>query len=271
VPFADVNGLRLYYEESGEGEPLLLVQGLGGDHLAWAEQLEAWSARYRVIAFDNRDAGRSTILDEGYEIEDMATDTLALADALELDRFHLLGLSMGGMISQHVALRAPERLLSLTLCMTYGGAGRWGRERARLMAYDAMRRPKEEHIEGALILCFSEETISDPESLAYFRNMALENPHPQPVEAYCRQVQALGGHDVRDRLGDLRVPTHVVITEQDLVIPPWKQHELAELIPGARVSSIEDGTHGANLERADEFNECVLEFLAERSTRAATR
>jgi 3-oxoadipate enol-lactonase len=263
VPHADANGLRIFYEDSGEGQPLLLVQGLGGDHLAWAEQLGAWTDRFRVIAFDNRDCGQSSYVDEAYEIEDMAADTLALADALELDRFHLLGLSMGGMIAQHVALTAPDRLLSLTLAMTYAGAGRWGKERARLMAYDAMRRPRREQIEGALVMCFSEEVIDDPESLARFRDMELENPHPQSVEGYCRQVQAMGDHDLRDRLGEVRVPTHVIVAEHDMVIPPWKQHELAGLIPGAQVSVLDTGTHGANMEHAEDFNELVLGFLIE--------
>ena len=269
MPHVDANGLQLFYEEGGEGEPLLLVPGLAGDHLIWAEQLEAWSGHFRVISFDNRDSGQSSYVEEGYDTDDMAGDALALADVLELERFHLLGLSMGGMIAQHMALRVPDRVRSLTLCMTYAGSGHWARERSRLMAYDAMRRPREEEVEHALIGCFSEEMLEDPERMAYFRKVSQENPHPQPVEAFCRQLQAMGAHDLRDRMDELDVPTHVVITEHDLVIPPWKQRELADLLPDARVSVIERGSHAANMERSEEFNEMVLEFLLAQRERAA--
>jgi non-heme chloroperoxidase len=77
----------------------------------------------------------------------------------------------------------------------------------------------------------------------------------------------MGNHDVRDRLGELRVPTHVIVAEHDLVIPPWKQHELAKLVPDARVSVLDTGTHGANMEHAEEFNELVLGFLTESADR----
>ena len=109
MPHAEVNGQRLYYEVTGEGDPLLLVMGLAGDTVAWALQVGEWSKTHRVIAFDNRDVGQSSYADGPYEIADMASDTLALADHLELDTFHLVGLSMGGMIAQEIALRAPER------------------------------------------------------------------------------------------------------------------------------------------------------------------
>ena len=133
MPHLEVNGQRLYYEEHGEGEPLLCVMGLSADTLAWALQVPAWAQHYRTIVFDNRDVGQSSHADGEYEIADMAADTLALADALELDEFHLLGLSMGGTISQEVALAAPERVRTLTLVVTFGGSGAWGRTQGSLV------------------------------------------------------------------------------------------------------------------------------------------
>jgi 3-oxoadipate enol-lactonase len=269
VPFAEVNGQRLLYEIEGEGEPLLLVIGLGADHLAWAEQVPSWSQHFRTIAFDNRDSGQSSPCAGAYEIADMAADALALADALELDSFHLLGLSMGGAIAQELALAAPERVRTLTLALSWGGWGEWGRVRARLMANQAHRTPREEHIEHGLVMTLSEDTLEDPEQVAYFRRLALENPNPQPPEAYARQVQALGNHDARDRLGRLDLPVHVIGAERDLTVPVWKSHELAELIPGAELTVIEGATHAVNLERAEEFNALVLDFFG-RGGRAAS-
>ena len=96
MPITEANGQTLYYEIHGEGEPLLCVMGLSADVLAWTLQIPAFSAGHLTIVFDNRDVGRSSMADGPYEIADMARDTLALADALELDSFHLLGASMGG-------------------------------------------------------------------------------------------------------------------------------------------------------------------------------
>jgi 3-oxoadipate enol-lactonase len=263
MPFADANGQRLFYEVHGEGDPLVLVTGLGGDHLSWGEQLEAFSARYRTVVFDNRDSGRSTECAEGYEVDDMARDTLALADELGLDGFHLIGVSLGGAVGQEVALAAPDRVRSLTLAMTWGGDGHWGRVRGRLMANAALRTPPEEHVEQLLHSCLSEELFENPERVAYFRQMVLENPHPQSVEAFARQAQAVGRHEARDRLGRLSMPVHVIGAERDIMIPIWKSRELAELIPDAQLTVIEGGTHGVNLEQAEEFNRLVLDWLAE--------
>ena len=263
MPFADANGQRLFYEVHGEGDPLVLVPGLAGDHLSWGEQLEAFSARYRTVVFDNRDSGRSTECAEGYEVDDMARDTLALADELGLDGFHLLGVSLGGAVGQEVALAAPDRVRTLTLAMTWGGDGHWGRVRGRLMANAALRTPPEEHVEQLLHSCLSEELFEDPERVAYFRQMVLENPHPQSVEAFARQAQAVGRHEARDRLGRLSMPVHVIGAERDMMIPIWKSRELAELIPDAQLTVIEGGTHGVNLEQAEEFNRLVLDWLAE--------
>jgi 3-oxoadipate enol-lactonase len=263
MPFADANGQRLFYEVHGEGDPLVLVTGLGGDHLSWGEQLEAFSARYRTVVFDNRDSGRSTECAEGYEVDDMARDTLALADELGLDGFHLIGVSLGGAVGQEVALGAPDRVRTLTLAMTWGGDGHWGRVRGRLMANAALRTPPEEHVEQLLHSCLSEELFEDPERVAYFRQMVLENPHPQSVEAFARQAQAVGRHEARDRLGRLSMPVHVIGAERDMMIPIWKSRELAELIPDAQLTVIEGGTHGVNLEQAEEFNRLVLDWLAE--------
>ena len=271
MPFADANGQRLFYRDQGEGEPLLLVTGLGGDHLSWGEQLEAFSVRYRTIAFDNRDSGQSSEAPEAYEVADMAHDALGLADALELDTFHLAGVSLGGAISQEVALAAPARVRSLTLAMSWPGDGHWGRVRGRLMANAAMRTPREEHIEQLMLVCLSEEALADPERAAYFRSMVLDNPHPQGVEAFARQAQAVGNHDARDRLGALELPAHVIGAERDRMVPIWKAEELAEAIPGARFTLLQRGTHAANFEQAEEFNRVVLEFLAEHSGDGSAR
>jgi 3-oxoadipate enol-lactonase len=262
VPHLDANGQRLYYEVHGEGEPLLCVMGLAVDTLGWTLQVPAWSQRFRTIVFDNRDVGQSSQAGGDYAVADMARDTLALADALELGSFHLVDLSMGGAIAQELALAAPERVRTLTLCVTFGGGGRWGRDHARIWAERSRGRSREEAIDELLLLCLSERTYENAGLVAFLRTRMLENPHPQSPEAFMRQLVATSRHEARDRLGQLTMPVHVIGAEQDVLLPVWKSRELAELIPGARLTVLEGAAHGVNLERAEDFNAAVLDFLA---------
>lgn len=261
MPVAEVNGQSLYYEVKGEGEPLLCVQGLSADHHAWMNQVPAFSERFRTIVFDNRDVGRSSYADGPYEVTDMAADTMALADELGLDSFHLLGISLGGTISQEVALAIPERVRTLTLCATWPRSGGWGPIRARTWGAAVMRRSREERADEMLLLTLTEDFFEDPERVERARQMILANPNPQQPEAFVRQLEAGSRHDAADRLPNLGMPVHVIGAEQDMLVPVWKSRHVAELIPGARLTVIEGATHGFNMQHPQEFNRAVLEFV----------
>jgi pimeloyl-ACP methyl ester carboxylesterase len=261
MPVVEANGQRLYYESAGEGEPLVLVMGLGADHLAWAFQVGPLSEHFQVISFDNRDSGQSSYADGPYEITDMAADTIGLADALGLDSFHLLGASMGGAIAQEIALGWPDRVRTLTLAITFAGAGAYGRKLGRMLAADVMRRSFEEQVDQMMLLCFTEALYDEQEKVTFLRQGMLANPHPQKPEGFARQAEASGRHEARERLSSLKMPVHVIGAEYDILVPVWKSKELAELIPGARLSIVEGAAHGLNLERAEDFNGVVLDFL----------
>ena len=109
MPRLSVNGVELHYVEAGEGDPVLMIMGFGGDHLAWAFQVPALSERYRVITFDNRGVGQSSVPDAPYSTRLMADDAVGLLDALAIERAHLVGNSMGGRVALEVGLRTPER------------------------------------------------------------------------------------------------------------------------------------------------------------------
>lgn len=257
MPIAD----GLYYEEAGAGEPLLMVMGLGTDHLGWMLQVPEFSKHFRTITFDNRDVGQSKQSEGPYEIADMARDTLRLADHLELDTFHLLGMSMGGAIAQEIALQAPGRLRTLTLVVTYGGGGNWGAERARLWSEIRGKIDRDTHLDWLLLFGMSEQFYDSPEAIAYSKQLMRANPHPQSTEAFQRQIEASGRHETRDRLGTISVPTHVIGAEHDTLVPVWKSKEIAELIPAADYSVMPRAPHALNMERAQEFNELVLGWL----------
>jgi pimeloyl-ACP methyl ester carboxylesterase len=262
VPIVEAGTERLYYEEHGEGEPLLAVMGLGGDHSAWLLQVPVWSRSHRFVVFDNRDVGQSSTSQGPYEVRDMAMDALALADALDLDSFHLVGLSLGGAIAQEVALAAPERIRTLTLCVTYGWTGGFGEQRSKVLRQVVQRMSREEFVEFMMMLIYSDRLFDVPQFAAVARQAMLDNPHPQSTEAWVRQLEASGRHDARDRLGELSMPVHVIGARRDILVPPFRSQDLAEAIPGARFTLIDSG-HLVNVEAAEEFNAAVLDFIAE--------
>jgi 3-oxoadipate enol-lactonase len=263
MAIAQVNGQQIYYEIHGEGEPLLCVHGLGCDTLAWIPQVQAFASEYRTVLFDNRDVGQSSMAEPGYEIADMARDALALADELGLESFHLLGVSMGGAIAQEIALEAPERIRSLTLTVTFSTGGAYSRKLAEVWSARVMQISREQHVDELMLLNHSEEFFENPDMVAFVRTAMLQNPHPQPPEAFGRQLAACSRHDTRDRLGTLTMPTHVIGGERDILVPVWKSKEIAAAIPGAKLDVLPAAPHGLSLERAEEFNASVLGFIRE--------
>jgi pimeloyl-ACP methyl ester carboxylesterase len=263
VPHAEVNGQRLYYEVHGEGDPLVIVMGLSGDLLAWARQIPEFAQSYQVIAVENRDVGRSSYADGPYEIADMADDTLAVVDEVGVGDFHLLGVSMGGAISQQIALKAPDRVRTLTLGVTWGGSGRYMQERSRLLGDQYRRMSHEEQVEFLMLQGLSEEFYENADTVDWLKQMIMSNPNPQDTEGFVRQLDACGRHDVRDRLGELTMPVHVIGAGHDGMVPPWKSTELADLIPGSKLTMLDGAPHLVNIEDAETFNATVLAFLAE--------
>ncbi len=263
MAFAEVNGTRLYYEVLGDGEPLLCVHGLACDTVGWIPQVQAFAAAHRTVIFDNRDVGQSSMASGSYEIADMARDALALADELDLDTFNLLGISMGGAIAQEMALQAPERVRTLTLAVTFPAGGTYARRLAEVWSARVRQISREQHIDELMLLCHSEAFYDSPEMVEFVRTAILNNPHPQPPDAFARQLAACSRHDARDRLGSLTMPTHVIGGEHDILLPVWKSREIASLIPDAKLTVLPGAPHALPLERAEEFNAAVLEFLRE--------
>jgi pimeloyl-ACP methyl ester carboxylesterase len=262
MPNADLNGFDIHYDVHGEGEPLLCIHGLGVDRRGWVLQIPAWSKDYKMVIFDNRDVGQSSLAEADYSTADMASDALALADHLGLDSFHLLGISLGGMAAQQLALAAPERVKTLTLAVTHGGVRKAGQIRGHLLGSFARNLPPEDRVDNLLYLCYTEAFFENEEMFQFMRNALLETPYPQPPEAFARQAHAGANHDVRDRLQELTMPVHVIGAERDLMIPIWKAEELASLIPGSTYTVIKAAGHGVMWENGDEFNAAVTQYLA---------
>ena len=193
MPTIEANGQTLYYEEHGDGEPLVCVMGLAADVLAWTLQVPAFSAQHRTIVFDNRDVGRSSLADGPYEIADMARDALALADALELETLPPARRTRWAAPSRRRwRLHAPERVRTLTLAVTFAvGRGLGAHRSATVWGSRVMKISHEEHIDELMLLNHSEEFYENADAVAFMRGMMLENPHPQPPEAFARQLDGV--------------------------------------------------------------------------------
>jgi pimeloyl-ACP methyl ester carboxylesterase len=263
MAIAEVNGQRLYYEVHGEGEPLLCIAGLSADTLVWIPQVQAFAAAHRTVIFDNRDAGQSSMAEGDYEIADMARDALALADELELDTFHLLGVSMGGAIAQEVAIQAPQRVTTFTVAVSFAAGGAYARQLANVWGARVKQVSREQHVDELMLLNHSEGFYDHPEMVEFIRTAMLSNPHPQPPEAFERQLRASSGHDAREGLPSLTMPVHVIGGEHDVLVPVWKAKEIASLVPGSKLTILPGAPHGLSIERAEEFNAAVLGFIRE--------
>ena len=262
MPKVNVNGVELNYVETGSGDPLLLIMGFGGDHQAWAFQMPVLSERYRVIAFDNRGAGQSSVPDLPYTTRMMADDAVGLLDALGVERAHVLGVSMGGMIAQEIALNHPHRVRSLQLHCTYARPDRY--MLALMQAWRAIRAQAtvEEWLRTVSLWLFSPRTFQTrPELVDAVVQMGLANPYPFSMTGFVRQGDAVRGHDALERLPAVACPTLVSVGTDDILIPPRFAREIAAAIPGAELRTIDDAAHVYFWERADVFNAMCVDFL----------
>lgn len=262
MPITQVNGIDLNYSLEGEGdETIVLVNGLADDLDTWVFQMDdLLSAGYRVLRFDNRGVGRSSAPAGPYSTRLFAEDAKALVDALGVSGFHLVGVSMGGMIAQEYAIGFGDDLRSLTLACTYAAPGPFC---SRMFAMWADLAPElgvpfvmRDVTLWAFTVPFFEER---EEELKEFE--AAMADLPQPLEAYLAQLSSIRTHDTTDRLDRITVPTLVVAGEEDILIPVRLSQRLHEGIAGSQWRTTKGG-HACLWEHPSEFNQALLGFVA---------
>jgi 3-oxoadipate enol-lactonase len=260
------NGQELFYEVHGEGPALVLLMGIGYDSSLWTlQQVPVLCTRFRVVILDNRDAGRSSRADHPYTIADMADDVAGLLDALDIQRTHLLGLSMGSMIGMEFALRHADRLDQLVLAGPGAAPARSAIDPISIWNWVKSNDPSGEVFGGQQFTwLFSTAFLRNQPAVQDTIALLASNPNPVEAEAYDRQAQAYLHFDALDRLGGIKAPTLVIVGEQDLLTPPWIAYEVADGIPGAQFKIVtgDGSSHLVPLERPDEFNQLVMDFLA---------
>jgi 3-oxoadipate enol-lactonase len=258
---ASVNGIELSYRLEGEGdETIVLINGLADDLESWVLQMDDFlAAGYRVLRFDNRGVGASSKPAGPYSSEMLAADAKALVDALGVTDFHLMGVSMGGMIAQEYALRYPADLRSVTFGCTYAAPGPFC---SRMFAMWADMAPvlgvpfvMRDVTLWAFTVPFFEER---GEELAEFETAMRYMD--QPVHAYLAQLAVITDHDTTSRLGQLAVPTLVLAGEEDILIPVSLSRRIHDAIPGSQWATSKGG-HACCWEHPAEFNKTFLDFV----------
>jgi pimeloyl-ACP methyl ester carboxylesterase len=264
VPNIDIDGTELYYERRGEGEPLLLIQGLGGNSLHWGEGfLGGLEEDFELILFDNRGAGRSAPLAGEHTIADLAADALGLLDALEIDSAHVVGISMGGMVAQELALAAPERVRTLTLGCTFPGgpeATMTDMAVVGMLAEAVLSGDQERTLRvGYEVMIAAEYGAQEG---AYELYSELAGQYQAPVPVLMAQLSAIMGHDTSERLKEIAAPTLVIHGTEDRLLVAANGELLAKLIPGARLELLEGSGHMFFWEQPERSARLVREHAA---------
>jgi 3-oxoadipate enol-lactonase len=259
-----VGEIELDYERSGTGPPLLLIMGLSGTALSWGEPFLAQLRQdFDVIAYDHRGIGASSRLDGPITIREMAADAAGLLEALELDSAHVLGISMGGMIAQELALAHPERVRTLTLGCTYcGGPGSVrAAEEVWARVIGAGRSGDRELVLRTMWeINVSAEFAADEAERQRFVERALSRR--VAVEVIEQQARAAAAHDTSSRLGEIELPTLVIHGTEDQMIPVSNGHMIAQLIPGAPLEILDGVGHMFFLERPERSTELLRAHVA---------
>jgi pimeloyl-ACP methyl ester carboxylesterase len=244
MPFAERDGTRLYWEEAGSGDPVLLIMGLGMNATGWWRTIPLLAERYRVLAFDNRGVGRSDRPSGPYSVPQLADDAVAILDAADEQRAHVYGISLGGMIAQEVVLRHPERVRGLVLGATTPGGNLGVPAGEDTLAFFRRRgeMPAEEAVWASVPYNYSPRTRRDHgERIA--EDIAKRLRYPIEAAPYVAQLEAALGHDAGARLPSIAAPTLVVHGEADVMVPPPNGERLAAAIPGAEHHTWPDTAH----------------------------
>jgi 3-oxoadipate enol-lactonase len=263
VPKTTVGDLTIAYDIAGDGDPVLMINGIGASRGAWALQIPAVRERYSAITFDNRDIGETGPGETtaAYSTDQFAHDAAGLLDHLGIDKAHVVGASMGGCIAQAFAVLYPERTGTVTMICS------WAAVEPRLdelwEQWEGLFRDRGvvEWNRTTWLWVFTHRAYDEPGFLDGLLMSTREEANPQTLEMYLRQSHAARTHDLIDRLGSITAPAHVICGDEDIFTPPRYSVDLVNAIPGARLSVMPEVGHGMFWEATDDFNRVVLDFI----------
>jgi pimeloyl-ACP methyl ester carboxylesterase len=277
MPKVNANGIQIYYKTRGKGFPLVMINGISNHLDCWDPRLiEALSRRFRLVLFDNRDSGRTDASKIEYHMETLADDTAGLMNALGIEKAHIMGISMGGMVAQELALKYPRKVSKLVLCST-GNKWCFSNEVSEIML--AVGESSREELTGMILSLkaaanFPEDYLKKHPfaAIVYTANFVKEHPdlvaflskqsakHPRPIECWRRQLKAMREFNTEERLHQISAPTIVLHGKMDIEIPPENGSILAKVIPNAKLVCLEKSAHYL-LEEMGDVIEILLGYL----------
>jgi aminoacrylate hydrolase len=251
----------LHYERQGVGFPVMLVTGLSGFASFWSELVPGFAKSFDVVTHDHRGIGQSDLTRSGFTVDRMAADVIGLMDALEIERAHIVGHSMGGAIAQILAIEQPKHVASIVLSAS------WTKPDAYFRRFFGMRKdillrlgPSAYVQANSLFLYPSWYVAQNNERLRQMEAQTLAVFPPTEIAA--SRIDAILAFDRTAQLSRVKTPTLVVGAEDDIITPAYFSEELARLIPGAEVKIFPRGGHAFTQVRPREFSQAVLPFLA---------
>ena len=260
-------GARIYWDERGTGEPLLLIMGLSYPSYMWHRSRPVLAKSYRTIALDNRGVGQSDAPPGVYSIALMASDTAAVLDAAGIESAHVFGASMGGMIAQEFTLQYPNRVRSLILaCTAAGGPHAVQAEPEALQAL--LRRDVTPEESKEAIIPFIYDPATPRERID--EDMAIRMKWYPTAQGYMGQLQGIFGWEAYSRIAQITAPTLVLHGESDRLVPPANARLIAEKIPAAKLVLIPHAGHIFETDQPPAAHHAILEFLAAQQPRAQT-
>jgi pimeloyl-ACP methyl ester carboxylesterase len=269
MPFTINEGVRLFWRESGSGEPLLLVMGLGYSSGMWHHVESGLARRFRVILFDNRGIGKSEAPPGPHLIPKMAEDAVAVLDAAGAESAFVFGLSMGGFIAQELALRYPQRVRALVLGATACGGPHVVRAKQEVqdMLQSRARMPAEQSIRVMIPYIYDASTPATRIEADLAVRLA-DFPDPN---VYLGQLEGIRLWQSCDRLHNIRTPTLILHGQNDELVPPANAHLLAQHIKGSRLCLIPNASHVFTTDTPDQAVQLIAEFLCHSSSATFSR
>lgn len=272
--FAEVNNIKLSYEIFGDGYPVVLVHGFGDTKEGWRAQTPELSKHFKVIRFDNRGAGNSERPGDKYKLDDFVEDIKGLMDYLKIDKAHIIGWSLGGMLVQNFVLKYPDRVNKVVLINTNAGTpDESGPEAYKNMRLEKEKLKKEDPVEAfwstarvGYYIKFRKQMEAEPSKKWYglwsvedlieesAKNIATEHE----IEL---QGNVLKVHNTKDRLKNITNPVLLLTATHDRITPKSSMEEMHELLPNSKIYVVDKAGHSSPLEKAPEVNQQIVNFL----------
>ena len=262
MPKVSVNGLQLFYEIEGDGEPVVLIPGFAAGRWIWFKQTSELARSFSVVVFDPRGVAQSDKPEGSQTITLLADDVAHLLRTIGIESAHIVGASFGGFVAQEFALKYPAMTRKLVLCCTsFGGPGHVVPAPETLEALASTKGlNSEERMRANLLLAFSPEYMRTEVS-EVDRIVHLRATNEVPEHIYLSQWQAAMSFNTETRLSAIQSPTLVLSGDADVIVPVQNSRNLAAKIPGAELHIIEGGSHTFFIEQAEQFNRIVTDFL----------